>query len=185
MTFTFSETSCGQLSPDLLRCEMRCDFGTVFFLVAGMMLPGRPLAEAAESLRPQEKPAMSASERELLKQCSAAMRPGGGRTALPPQMPAKVIAFCQTWKGYSQRAGSNLDLDADYSNALREFYSSRPWEYAECLATASLAPWQKQQIYEAKVHDRENRLYEAIDRRRTLFHDEHPSTEVGKCRRYK
>ncbi|WP_156384821.1 hypothetical protein [Rhizobium sp. Leaf453] len=130
---------------------------------------------------------MSASERELLKECSAAMRPGGGKVALPTKVPAQVIASCRTWKGYSHRAGSNLDLDADFSNALREFYSSMPGEYAECLAkaTASLAPWQKQQVYEAKVRDRENRLYEAIDRRRILFHDEHPSTEVGKCRRYK
>jgi hypothetical protein len=100
--------------------------------------------------------------------------------------PAEVVQFCIAWKRYSQRAASNPDLNTDYIDALGEFYSSRPRRYVECLAkaTASLAPWQKQQVYEAKMSERENRLYEAIGRGRIQFHDESPAREVNNCHQY-
>jgi hypothetical protein len=164
---------------------MRCKLRTVFLLLVGMTVSERTFAGAVEAVRPREKTAISAAEMKILAECFASIRPGDS-TALLPRASAEVVQFCIAWKGYSQRAASNPDLNTDYIDALGEFYSSRPRRYVECLAkaTASLAPWQKQQVYEAKVSERRNRLYEAIDRRRVLFHDEGPAREVNNCHQY-
>ncbi|MDK1489769.1 hypothetical protein QN219_06825 [Sinorhizobium sp. 7-81] len=158
---------------------------TVFLLLAVMLLPERIFAGAVETVRAREKTAISADEMKILAECFASIQPGDS-AALLPHAPAEVVQFCIAWKGYSQRAASNPDLNTDYIDALGEFYSSRPRRYVECLAkaTASFASWQKQQIYEAEVSERESRLYEAIDRRRIMFRDEGPAREVNNCHQY-
>ncbi|WP_131821075.1 hypothetical protein [Ensifer sp. LCM 4579] len=158
---------------------------TVFLLLVGMLISERTFAGAVEAVRPREKAAISADEMRLLAECFASIQPGDS-TALLPHAPPQAVQFCIAWKGYSQRAASNPDLNTDYIDALGEFYSSRTRQYVECLAKAtdSLASWQKQQIYEAEVSERENRLYDAIDRRRILFRDEGPAREVHNCHQY-
>jgi len=119
---------------------MRCKLRAVFLLLVGMTVWEKTFAGAVEAERPREKTVISADEMKILRECFASFQPGDS-TALLPHAPYEVVQFCIAWKGYSQRAASNPDVDADYLDALGDFYSSRSRRYAERLAkaTASLA----------------------------------------------